>query len=96
MTPGKAQARKMVLVSMFLLGVIAVYREKSPGGSGSLYKRLWGLGVIGVVLSLAADFVPTIAGPFAVLMVLGSITSGGDKAIQNVLSSASSKIPTKQ
>lgn len=94
-SPSKSQARKMVLVSIFLLGVIAVYREKQ-GQAGSLYKRLWGIGVIGVVLSLAADFVPTIAGPFAVLMVLGSLTSGGDKAIQNVLASVSTKIPSKQ
>jgi len=89
-------SKKTVLVSILLLAVLAVYRSQRAGGSeqGSLYKRLWGIGVIGVTLSIAADFVPTVAGPFALLVLLGSLTSGGDKALQNVLASVSSKIPT--
>lgn len=86
MTP--VQARKLVLVSMFLLGVIAIYRSKQ--GSESTFRRLWGLGVIGVVLSVAADFIPQIAGPFAGLVLLGSLTNGGDQAIQNLLGSVGS------
>ena len=71
MSPDKAQARKMVLVSAFLLAGIAVYKDRqSPG---EMFKRLWGVGVVGLVLSLAADFAPTVAGPFAVLVVLGSL-----------------------
>lgn len=84
--------RKLVLVSIAVLAIVAVYRERQ-GEGGSLYKRLWGLGVIGVVLSILSDFVPQITGPFAVLMVLGSLTSGGDKAIQGALSTVGARIP---
>lgn len=94
MTPDQVTPKKVVLVALALMGVIAVYREKQGTSSGSLYKRLWGLGVIGGILSVAADFAPTIAGPFAVLMLLGSLTNGGDAAIQNLLGSVSSKVPT--
>ena len=84
--------RKLVLVSIAVLAIIAVYRERQ-GDGGSLYKRLWGLGVIGVVLSILSDFVPQITGPFAVLLVLGSLSRGGDKAIQSALASVGSRIP---
>ena len=84
MNPSPVQARKMVLVSMVLLVAIAVFRS-SHGEGGSLYRRVWGTGVLSMMLSLAADFVPTVAGPFAVLVVLGSLTNGGDAAIQNLL-----------
>ena len=83
-----AQAKKTVLVSMLILAGIAVYRQasQSPGVIGlGIFRRLWGTGVVGVFLSLTADFAPTIAGPFAALVVLGSLTTGGDTAIQNLL-----------
>jgi hypothetical protein len=81
----KVQARKAVLVSTGLLLLIAAYRQKQGETEGSIYKRLWGVGMVGFLLSIAADFVPTIAGPFAVLIVLGSLTNGGDQAIQTAL-----------
>lgn len=81
----KVQARKLVLVSAFLLAAIAVYRDRQTEGAGGTFKALWGVGVVSFVLSLVADFAPGIAGPFAGLVVLGSLTSGGDKLIQNAL-----------
>jgi hypothetical protein len=45
--------------------------------------------MLGVMLSVAADFAPSLAGPFAVLVLLGYATSGGDKAIENVLGKVS-------
>lgn len=77
------QAKKTVLVSMLALVAIAVYRGKA--GDGQTYKRVWGTGVVGLALSIVADFAPTVAGPFAALVVLGSLTNGGDAAIQNLL-----------
>ena len=77
-----AQAKKTVLVSMLILAGIAVYRGSSTGGT---FKRIWGTGVVGVFLSITADFAPSVAGPFAALVVLGSLTTGGDTAIQNLL-----------
>lgn len=77
------QAKKTVLVSMLALVAIAVYRGKA--NDGTTYKRVWGTGVVGLALSIVADFAPTVAGPFAALVVLGSLTNGGDAAIQNLL-----------
>ena len=90
MTPEKA--KQTVLVSMLALIAINLYRVKSDG---SMYKRLWGTGVVGVFLSILADFAPAIAGPFAVLTVLGSLTNGGDKALQNLLGGASAATTVK-
>jgi hypothetical protein len=81
-------ARRWVLVSMLLLLVMGVYKSSKPGDVG-MAKRLWGIGMLGTMLSLAADFVPQLAGPFAVLVVMGYATSGGDKALTNLLGKVS-------
>ena len=81
-------ARRWVLVSMVLLLIMGTYKGSKPGDVG-MAKRLWGVGMLGTMLSMAADFVPQLAGPFAVLVVLGYATSGGDKAITNVLGKVS-------
>lgn len=86
MSPSKVQARKMVLVGAFLLAAIAVYRDRRDGTDTSdTFRALWGVGVVSLVLSLVADFVPQIAGPFAALTVLGSLTNGGDQLLQSML-----------
>jgi hypothetical protein len=78
----------MVLVSIVLLLGMGVYKSAKPGDVG-MAKRLWGVGMLGLILSFAADFVPTLAGPFALLIVMGYATDGGDKAIGNVLGKVS-------
>lgn len=84
MSPSKLQARKLVLVSALLLAVIAVYRDRRQG-TNDTFRALWGVGVVSFVLSLLADFAPGVAGPFAALTVLGSLSSGGDSLIQRML-----------
>ena len=84
MNPSKVQARKMVLVSAFLLAAIAVYRDRQQNTQAT-FKALWGVGVVSLILSIVADFVPQIAGPFAVVTVLGSLTSGGSSIIDKML-----------
>lgn len=91
-TAEKVQARKVVLVSIFLLAAIGIYRDRSSETPAGTFRRLWGVGVVGMMLSLAADFVPQLAGPFAGLIVLGSLTHGGDKLIESALG-AISKAP---
>ena len=78
------QARKMVLVSMFLLAAIAIYKDRKSGSSDT-FRALWAVGIVSEVLSVAADFAPTVAGPFAALAVLGSLTSGGSSLIERML-----------
>lgn len=88
MNPSTAQARRWVLLSLVGLLGVAAYRGNLSGDRGLSY-RLWGVGMLGLMLSAAADVAPQLAGPFAVLVLLGSLTGGGDKAIQNVLGKVS-------
>lgn len=87
MNPSKVQARKMVLVSTFLLIILSVYRDRSSTTSTpqGTFRVVWGAGIVGMFLSLLADFVPQIAGPFAALIVLGSLTNGGEQALAKAL-----------
>lgn len=90
MNPTKVQARKVVLASLFVLTLVSIYRDRAKsGGQQGTYRVLWGVGVVGMFLSLLADFVPQIAGPFAALVALGSLTHGGDQAIAKVLATIS-------
>lgn len=85
MTPDKVTARKMVLIGVVGLAVISVYRDHHGQSSAGTFRVMWGVGVVGMFLSLLADFAPTLAGPFALLVLLGSLTSGGDQALQKIL-----------
>lgn len=94
MSVDKVQARKMVLVSAFLLAAIAVYRDRKDGASDTFH-ALWGVGVLSLLLSLLADFAPTIAGPFAALTVLGSLASGETSIIEKVFGGRVQSTQTK-
>lgn len=87
MTPDRVQARKMVLVGAFLLAGLAVYRDRRQGAPDT-FRALWGVGVVSLLLSILADFAPTIAGPFAVLAVLGSLASGEVSVIDRLFGGA--------
>lgn len=83
-------ARRWILVSMVLLLGMAAYKgANGKAGDVGMFKRLWGVGMLGLMLSALADFVPQLAGPFSLLVVLGYATDGGDAAIQNVLGKVS-------
>jgi len=85
MNPSKIQARKMVLVSVFLLALLSTYRDKKNATPAGTFRTMWGVGVVGIMLSLLADFLPQIAGPFAGLIVLGSLTNGGEQVLAKAL-----------
>lgn len=85
MNPDKVQARKMVLVGVLALGIIGVYRDRRAQDPTGTFRVMWATGVVGLMLTFLADFAPKIAGPFAVLIVLGSLTNGGDRALQSAL-----------
>lgn len=97
----KVQARKMVLASLAVVAFVSLYRDHkgtAAAGQQGTFRVLWGVAVVGMFLSLLADFLPTIAGPFAILVALGSFTHGGDAALAKVLgkitpSSSSSSPP---
>lgn len=88
--PDKVQARKMVLVGILLLAIIGVYRDRKQTDPAGTFRVMWAAGVVGLLLTLLADFAPKIAGPFALLAVLGSLTR--DNVIERALGTVA---PTK-
>lgn len=85
MDVSKVQARKMVLVSIFALFAISVYRNRSAETPAATFRRFWATGVVAEILSLLADFAPGVAGPFAVLTVLGWVVKDGTDLIGSAL-----------
>ena len=47
--------------------------------AGHTYKRLWGVAALTLVLSIAADFITQVAGPFAILCLVGGATRNKGK-----------------
>lgn len=86
-SPSKVQARKIVLASIFVLAAVSVYKDRKGPNAGQqgTGRVLWGVGVVGIFLSLLADVLPQIAGPFAALVALGSLTNGGEQVIAKAL-----------
>lgn len=70
-------AGKVVLVSG---GIMAVWvlLSQSPTKGGT-YKRLWGIGALTLGLGILADFLPQIAGPFALLVLVAGATKNKGK-----------------
>ncbi len=89
MNPDKVQARKMVLAGLLVLTLVTVYKDRRSSDPAGTFRVFWGVGVVGMFLSLLADFLPQIAGPFAMLIALGSITNGGEQVLVNVLGTIS-------
>lgn len=65
----ESQANKAVLVAMIVL-ISAAYLENHFNPLNfNLYKRLWGIGALSLLLAMTADFVPEVAGPLALLIL---------------------------
>lgn len=60
-----------MLVMWGVLSVIALLSSKGAT-DGATYKRLWGSAVAATGLAVAADFVPELVGPFAVLIIIAA------------------------
>lgn len=82
-----ATSRKLVLVSLAAMGAVALARHAQGTSQGSTYKRVWAIGALGLLLTAAADFVPQIAGPLALLIGLTYVV-GGQDALTNVVHGA--------
>ena len=65
-------AHKAVLVAGGLMtSYVLLQGASDPAGR---YRQLWAVGALTLGLSVAADFVPEIAGPFALLVLLAAAT----------------------
>ena len=85
MNTSPQQAQRLVVISVLGLLIVAAYRGNLSDSQESIWKRLWGTGVLAIMLGIIADIAPQIAGPFALLILAGSVTGGGDKALHNFL-----------
>ncbi len=98
-----SQAAKTVFIAGGVMGAITLaeaVRHPTKFGSGQVYKRVWGIGILTLALGAAADFAPALIVPFAVAVVvafaiknpgaLGSVLGG--QASDSTSSSSSSGI----
>ncbi len=70
MTP--QQASRLVFVCGAIEAVYVLLRANKNPGTDS-FRSLWAIGVLTVGLAVAADFVPQVAGPFALLVLVAMI-----------------------
>ncbi len=82
-----ATASKVVLISG---GIMAVWVLVTPNEQTATFKRLWGIGALTLALGIMADFVPQIAGPFALLVLVAGGTKNSGK-IGKTIDSATGK-----
>lgn len=67
----KGGAATTVIVAGGVLTALALI--PAEGQTGSAYKKVWAAGLLTAALGVAADFVPEIVGPFAVLIIIAAI-----------------------
>lgn len=86
-----SQARQLTLVSLVITGGVVLYdltKNREQLGSDQSFRAVWSLGLLALLMSVLADLMPQLAGPFAGLValsviigrkgVLGSIVKVGD------------------
>lgn len=73
-----AQASKAVFITGGVLVAAAFLENKyAKANQFPLYKRLWFIGLLVLVLSMTADFVPEVAGPLALLILVSVAVHDG-------------------
>lgn len=85
-------AKRIVLGTLVLTGVISVVRDIAHQEVPDVARLLIGLIFAGVLLSLASEAVPEVAALFAVLILVGTLLESGPV----VLSAATARITPKK
>lgn len=90
------QARQLVLVSMLGTGAIVVYDlvSHSELGADQSFRAVWSLGLLFLLLAVAADTIPEVAGPFALLVLL-AVAVGREAVVGSIVKAGSSPAPKK-
>ena len=65
-------AKTVVLLTGGLMLAFVGLQVKNGTSQGSTYKKVWAIGLLTLALSVAADFVPQIVGPFAGLILIAA------------------------
>jgi hypothetical protein len=71
---GKGTASALTFATGGILVSIALLRKNSAS-SGQTYRRIWAAGLLTAGLSVFADFVPELVGPFALLIIIAAVAS---------------------
>ena len=74
----QATARKLVLASLGTMFAVIAVRSAQGKEKGSTFRRLWATGTLALLLGAAADFIPDIAGPLALLIGITYIMGAED------------------
>ncbi len=67
-------AKTIVFISGGTLVALALIKSKSAADV-STYKAIWAAGLLTTGLSIFADFVPELVGPFAVLIIIAAVVA---------------------
>lgn len=68
---GRSNAHTIVIVTSALM-VGYVLMQSNRVGAERTYKGLWAVGLLSLGLSFLADVAPQLAGPFALLVLIGA------------------------
>lgn len=80
-------ARRIVLISMLLTGGVIMYdvfKNKGKLNAGEEFKAVWSMSLLFLLLSILADTVPSLAGPFAGVVTL-SVLIGRQGALSSIV-----------
>ena len=83
----KSTARQIVLISMLLSGGVIMYdifKHKQTLGADQSFRAVWSMALLFLLLSIMADTVPELAGPFSALITL-SILVGRQGALSSIV-----------
>lgn len=89
-----AQASRIVVIAAFIEAAFVLARAKQGQNRESTVKSLWAIALLTLGLSMAADFAPQVAGPFAVL-VLAALAAKSHGELGQVLGFSQS-VPAPQ
>lgn len=67
------QAARVVFIAGMIEAGYVLIRGNRGVGEGKTYKSLWAIGLLTLGLAVFADFIPQVAGPFAVLVLVAMI-----------------------
>lgn len=83
MTATTASARKTVVLSVLVTGALVGARDVSRGAAPSVRTGI-GLAVSAIVLGVMADAAPALASGFALVLVVGAVTTTGAEVFANL------------
>lgn len=80
------QANKIVFITAAVLIAAAFLENHYDPTSKSMFKRVWTIGLLTIVLGITADFVPEVAGPLG-LLILTSVAVKDSKYFGQAINS---------